>query len=392
MRAAALALATAACGLPAPFTIDTYPVAVDLSAGPLAIDAEVDGFGRFHTILDTATPVTLIDSTDVGRRLVTVDLKNGDATRARFKFVSAVLAPVTDVGEGTPVPVGGVIGADVLSQIAFRIDPNLGQLVLYPGIAGTNAAHEDACDAVFPVTVSGGGQYVLGNEQVLYQPTRIALPGCIGSASDVGTGPTGKDAQFVVATGIGPTILGRSAWKRITGATDADIDALPHTTLYLGGAQGVTVAKGTLPDLTLAAREADDRGPCLELYLSRLLSQLASCPQAVADAYTMSCDCVTDTPTCSAGAAVELRRAVDVAILDDTHPLLQSIRNELRPAFAEVDGLLGMQTLASFLTDVDYPGGRVILRCASASCKQRAHIDGDNRGRARELSALGCFR
>src|SRR5262249_10867458 len=217
-----------------------------------------------------------------------------------------------------------------------------------------------------------------GNEPVLYQPTRIALPACVGDAADVGTGPSGKDALFVVATGIGPTVLGRGAWKRITGASDADIDALPKTTLYLGGAGGVSVAQGTLPDLALAAREADDRGPCLELYLSRLLAQAASCPQAVSDAYSMSCDCVSQSPTCSAGAAVALRRTVDVVILDDTHPLLQSIRNELRPAFAEVDGLLGMKTLASFLADVDYPGGRVILRCASANCKQRAHINGDN--------------
>jgi hypothetical protein len=105
----------------------------------------------------------------------------------------------------------------------------------------------------------------------------------------------------------------------------------------------------------------------------------------------MSCDCVNNA-TCSAGASVELRRAVDVVILDDTHPLLQSIRNELRPAFAEIDGLLGMQTLAAFLADVDYPGARVILRCASGNCKQRPHIDGDNRNRARALIDLGCFR
>jgi hypothetical protein len=391
MRAALALTAVAACGLPAPFTIDTNPVAVDLSAGPLAIDAEVAGFGRFHAVLDTATPVTLLDSTDLGRRLVTIDLKDGDATRARFTFVSAVLAPVTEVGEGTPTPVGGVVGADVLSQIALRIDPGAGTMLLFPGIAGTNAAHEDACDAVFPVAVSGGGQYVLGNEQVLYQPTRVALPSCIGAATGVGTGPTGKDALFVVATGIGPTVVGRSAWKRITGATAADIAALPQTTLFLGGAAGVTVAVGQLPDFTLAAHESDDRGPCLELYLSRLLSELGSCPQAVSDAYSMSCDCVNDA-TCSAGAAVELHRTVDVVILDDTHPLLQSIRNELRPTFAEVDGLLGMQTLSAFLADLDYPGARVILRCASGNCKQRPHIDGDNRDRARELSAQGCFR
>ena len=79
-------------------------------------------------------------------------------------------------------------------------------------------------------------------------------------------------------------------------------------------------------------------------------------------------------------------------ILDDAHPLLQGIRNELRPNFAEVDGLIGMETLGSFLLDIDYPGSRLIFRCSGGECKHRPHIDGDNRDRARDLSARGCFQ
>jgi hypothetical protein len=110
------------------------------------------------------------------------------------------------------------------------------------------------------------------------------------------------------------------------------------------------------------------------------------------DAFDLACTCTGNNPDCSAGAAAELRREVPVVILDDAHPLLQGIRNELRPNFAEVDGLIGMETLGSFLLDVDYPGGRLIFRCAGGVCKHRPHIDGDNRDRARDLSARGCFQ
>lgn len=381
-----------ACGEPAPFEIDTFPVAIDLSAGPLAIDADVPGIGRRHVILDTGSAVTLVAAANRERRVVTIDLKNGDATRARFDLVTAILAPLEKVGADPPITVGGIVGGDVLSRIAFRIDPVAGSALLFPAIAGTNEAHEDACDAVFPIAIGGGGQYVIGDEQVLYQATRIAVPACTGSAADAASGPTGKDAFFLLATGVGRTVLARSAWKRITGATDAEIDALPTTTLYLGGAAGVTVATATLPDLELVAREADERGPCLELYLSRVLSSLSSCPQTVMDAFDLQCTCTGDDPDCSAGAAAELRREVPVVLLDDAHPLLQSIRNELRPTFAEVDGLIGMETLGSFLLDIDYPGGRLIFRCAGGVCKHRPHIDGDNRDRARDLSARGCFQ
>ena len=393
MRAAvALLLVGSACGEPAPFEIDTFPVGIDLSAGPLAIDADVPGIGRRHVILDTGSAVTLVGAANRERRVVTIDLKNAEATRARFDLVTAILTPLGQVGVQPPLDIGGIVGGDVLSRIAFRIDPVAGTALLFPAISGSNAAHEDACDAVFPITIGGGGQYVIGDEQVLYQGTRIVVPACTGSAADATSGPTGKDASFLLATGVGRTILARNAWKRITGATDADIDALPTTTLFLGSTDGVTVATATLPDLELVAREADERGPCLELYLSRILSSLSSCTQTVMDAFDIQCTCTGDNPDCSAGAAAELRREVPVVILDDAHPLLQGIRNELRPNFAEVDGLIGMETLGSFLLDVDYPGSRLIFRCAGGECKHRPHIDGDNRDRARDLSARGCFQ
>src|SRR5262249_5308811 len=156
-----------------------------------------------------------------------------------------------------------------------------------------------------------GGQFALGNDQVIYQPTRLALPACVGANPTAGGGPTGKDSLLLVATGVGPAGLAKSAYKRIVGASDADIAALPPTTLYLGGESPTTVPTATLPSLALIANEDASRGPCLELYLSRLLAAGGDCPQAVMDDFTLDCDC-SGNATCSAGGAVELSRTIDV--------------------------------------------------------------------------------
>jgi hypothetical protein len=80
-----------------------------------------------------------------------------------------------------------------------------------------------------------------------------------------------------------------------------------------------------------------------------------------------------------------------VAIIADTHPLIQGLRAELRPDVGEVDGLLGMDVLRSLEVDLDYPNERIILRCADptdARCLVRPRV-GDLT-RRRQLS--GCWR
>ena len=74
-----------------------------------------------------------------------------------------------------------------------------------------------------------------------------------------------------------------------------------------------------------------------------------------------------DGPRCDTEAAVDLEPdgGIRVAVLPDAHPLLQSLREELRPGLAEADGLLGLDALHGLKLDLDYPGSRMLIECAA---------------------------
>src|SRR5262249_6549556 len=119
MRAAAAPIVAmigfAACGEPAPFDFDPHPIPYDVSTGAITMPGNIPSLGARLLVLDTAAPITVIDDGDVlERRLLVVELKNGDATRVRFTQVSGILSPLGSVGEGTPTPIGGVLGGDLL--------------------------------------------------------------------------------------------------------------------------------------------------------------------------------------------------------------------------------------------------------------------------------------
>jgi hypothetical protein len=65
------------------------------------------------------------------------------------------------------------------------------------------------------------------------------------------------------------------------------------------------------------------------------------------------------------GSSVAMvNRAVPFAVLDDTRPIIQSLRQELSPFVGDVDVVLGGSFLRHFDVDLDYPARRVILQCA----------------------------
>jgi hypothetical protein len=115
------------------------------------------------------------------------------------------------------------------------------------------------------------------------------------------------------------------------------------------------------------------------------------------DGGTPACPCQNGATACSVGPSVEVSATVDVAVIEDTHPLLSALRDELRPTIADVGGLIGMQALAQLTTDVDYPNGRTIVRCAAGAtgCLVRPAVIGQNaddvRARQAALHQLGCF-
>ena len=206
-------------------------------------------------------------------------------------------------------------------------------------------------------------------------------------------------------------VLSRTTFERMTGMGDAEVDALPTTTLFLPGSispNGVTVHTSTVNGLAIADRGGhnDDnpaRGACLEWRASRIMTG-SFCSDAMtkptaSDAGVQvppSCPCANNVAACAVGPSLETRRVLDVVIVEDADPVLQSLRDELRPTLADLSGLIGTQALASAVLDIDYPNGRTVASCSSSdsTCFVRPAIgggnDGDVRNRSNALKAT-CF-
>lgn len=392
------------CDASSDLVIDSFPIGIDMTHArvPLVRGCSAnlgncdDGSEPWRLVIDTGSPLTLIDpdaavEAVLRRRALTLDLEapapggTGYVPRARFTLVS-LLGDVGGVGLAA-ADVEGVVGGDVLTKVAVRLDAQGGTLRLLPDVAGESDAHARACDAVVPITLAGGGEVELPDGTSSEFPaTRTIVGACVepdgpdaASLTDWPNGG-GADTLLVVATGVEITVLSRSAYVRAKLVDD--VDTLPTGFLSLPGSAGLTAVRlGSVNRLAVAADEAENRGPCRELLGSRVM-ELDGC-----NSDRGACHCTAGTLECPAGASLELVGPLQVAVIEDTDPLLQGLRAELRPRVADVDGLLGMNALLPLLADFDYPGGRLIFRCRDAAdptCVARPRI-----GRLEQIAETG---
>ena len=386
-----------ACG-ESSFVVDSLPIAVDYTSGvPIALVRTPElGDELRPVVIDTGSPLTLVDAPRDGLERVPATLEifrptplggSAPVPRARFLGAALLLAPVGEAGDGATA-IDGVLGGDLMSRAAVRFDPARGEIRLLPDFAGSAEDHENDCRALFGGGARGGGKVELETGVVFeYPATRLVVPACLappllacasGSPPAGGCEP-GTDAALVIATGTFPSVLSRAAWKRATGQSDADIDLLPQAALHLPGTRAVEMhPRGVLPGIALVDDEREQLGPCGELDRARACDVTGSCaPVGVGSS--------------AAAASIELVVGLPVAILPDTHPVLQGLRNELRPAIADVDGLLGMSALSTLVVDVDYPAARIIAECADdfdPACLQRPRATSARRA---ELTVRGCL-
>jgi hypothetical protein len=187
--------------------------------------------------------------------------------------------------------------------------------------------------------------------------------------------------------------------------------------LYLPGGDpdGETVRVGAIPHLAITDSPADGRGPCVELRAGRVMER---CGCLNKDTGPPPCNEPTETFTTN--GAIELGHVQDslpgvvlpdagvpdagtadctppstptipVAIIADTHPLIQGVRAELRPDVAEIDGFIGMSTLRDLAIDIDYPNSRLIFRCLDGTedtCLTRPSLRGNQDNRE---ESVGCM-
>src|SRR5262249_1373005 len=148
--------------------------------------------------------------------------------------VRALRSPAGAVGEGTPSPIGAVIGGDVLLLHALRIDITNSLLRIFPRVAGDDPTLADACLGSFTTPLGGGGSYQLGKTSVRFPASRIVLSICLAAPFDcdlTGACPGGTDSLLLVSTAVRPIVLSRTTYEKLSGASDADVDALPTSTL-----------------------------------------------------------------------------------------------------------------------------------------------------------------
>ncbi|MCA9679623.1 MAG: hypothetical protein H6709_03260 [Kofleriaceae bacterium] len=380
----ATAVTAAGCEGEASFG-DPFPIVVDLGSGAvIAHVREGDGTVRTATV-DVLAPLTVIDvapGTAVSRRSTTLTLLGGTGT----ELVPRAHLPVTvtqlhacpqepcQVGpEAAPVAIDAVIGGDALDTGAARFDLTTSELFLFPDVAGDDAARGRVCDAVMSRPFHGGGTLYLDGTKITFAAHRIAIGACLAydpeEDPDLAT-EAGADVQLVLSTGMAPTILSWSAYRRWLDATGLpEPTGLPRGAVWLPGG----LVEGTLATIDRMALVGDDttlRGPCRKVRAHHLLS--------VRDCQTGdSCPCSGGATFCQVPAVVELSPAagIEVLLVDDDDPVLQALRSELRPEAAEVDGILGTDAMRALAFDVDAPNSRVLMRCESfGGCVARPQL------------------
>ena len=365
--------------------IDPFPISMDRRSGGILIAAATDDGEPALVALDTLSPVTLFapegdDRKTPLRRRAPLTLygqaSDGGLLPPRVRFddveiVSRSLCPEPPCEVGTPEarrPVGGVIGADLLSRYSLRVDFESSSLRFFPDAAGDDESRGEACEAVFTGPYHGGGTYVVGGVEDDFDGLRPALGVCMDEGRAEALEARGVDGSFVLSTAMGPSVIAASAYDRYANAAAAPArSSLPAGTLHLPS--GVLRGQwGQISHLAIVGSAGSDslqRGPCRELYANRVLKD-DLCSSG--DAPIATCPCPDGDSFCRVGAAVELDRAIRVLIVPDSAPLLQALRFELRPAVPEIDGILGLDALAGTRLELDYPNDRLLLKCIAAAC------------------------
>lgn len=392
-------------------TITPFPIAVDPSSVAIMVGVDLDRAGApVPAVIDTMSPLTVVDPMILdeprarprrrGHELTIYSAGAGEpVAQARFPGVGTLeiqtCAGTADDGDGAcvlgfegeerPIPV--ILGADLWARGAIRFAFADDQISLFPDISGSNQARARLCETVFPEPFYGGGTLLVGGAEVSFNGRRIAVGACLlAESASGGTGdlacpidpdaggpdaggpaplpdPGALSALFVISTGVPISVVSASFFDRYRTACAAlgvscDTELGAAETLHLASGP-ITVRRAAIMDLALVGEFSDERGPCQELYANAYMRRCGNCVSPAQDA----CPCDDDDDFCRAGAAVTLRHAIEVAVVADTSVLLQALRDELRPALPELDGILAPSALEPLVVDVDYTNNRVIARC-----------------------------
>jgi hypothetical protein len=309
--------------------------------------------------------------------------------------------------DGATREIHAILGADLWSRVAIRFSFAKRLISLFPDISGDNLNRALLCEAVFPAPFYGGGTLVISGAEVSFIGYRLAVGACLlaeaeasGAAllacpptdDDPGPRPTLPRAQgavsalFLISTGLPISLVSESFHARYLAACAAlgvacDTTLGAPETLHIASGP-ITVRRTTITNLALVSEYSNERGPCQELYTNAFMLRCVDLPEdaeccgdsknerrdGCRDSTELLCPCEYKEGDeerrtfCRSGAVAAVDHVVPVAVVPDTDPLLQALRDEIRPALPELDGILAPSALESLEIDVDYPNNRMIVR------------------------------
>jgi hypothetical protein len=409
-----------------PIVIERAPPSAGAPAGPggglLARGAAgaADARSFFRMSVDTGAPLTVFGGPADGQEatmLRAFDILDAtapaaspaDPVRAQFQGIDTLNLPLGAVGDAATTP-AGILGADLLGAFSVELRLSRPSITFWSSQRATDGFLEDVGYAVIHFTLYGGGEVTANGDSdflglsgpLTINPSRIVFRACAAPAlfdpSSPTAGPvscckastavslsTGTPLALMLATGVGPLVLSRSAFQRAYPDLAAALPPATPSSLYVATSSAPLAASWTtLPadsHLALVNQEAaatDDPGPCVELARSRRIEWVAVQQAAGGDACVQPCDTdPLDTSKAQNSAAyLELGRApgdeMPVAVIDDTEPWLQGLRTDIRPEGPEIDGVIGAGALGGARVELDYRSSspRAIFSCDGQTDRQ----------------------
>jgi hypothetical protein len=214
-----------------------------------------------------------------------------------------------------------------------------------------------------------------------FDPDAAKIDACCSAAEAVHQA-TGANVALLLATGVGPLVLGESGWARVAAALGATQPTAPPPALSDGDLHIATwptpipARWTTIPRLALVNNEANannDPGACVELGRSRWIEWMErrQSENAMMAACVQPCDAdARSTGEAQNSAAyLEIGNGIPVAVIRDDEPWLQGLRFDVRPEGPEIDGVLGAGALGPAHLEIDYRNNphRLIAACDGAA-------------------------
>ena len=406
-----LVFAFAGCSEGPVFEYDSLPI--DLQRAPTAPGGPAlgatlarvqTGSGTPSLVIDTGSLLSILSRGDcpsptteptayAGDIQLLAASDSGAPLRASFRGVTLLDLCAGAVGDAA-TQVVGVLGGDILHNfsVAFALprvaaEPNEpatitiyidlpasdsdlaanGYAVMRFGLRGSTAA----------ATASGNGLPGLPSSRVVLRvcadPPAFSPDGPAQSCKtgEVEVQASGTNLLLALSTGHGPLVLSASAWQRLGGQVPAPLGA-GEPALYSPLATDPIPAHWvTVSRLALVDGDSGDAWPgaCAELARGRRIEwTLAN--QSNGGCF-QPCD-VSAGVALPAAAYLEIGSDLPAAIVSDTSDLISNL-NEDFPSGAQVDGVIGAETLAGTSFEIDYvsqPQGRWVAACLPGADRQ----------------------